>query len=133
MLIVAGTTVRGQIDAVSDPYPAPTESIDAYTNYAGGESVFDGMVPTNYVGGNEPRNPQMVEAAYQEGAETTDVTDNFLGGGNQRGFTPVSRRSSGPRFLGVRPAGWLFVAAGIGLPAALSNNDDYHYDLPPAS
>ena len=136
LLIVTGTTVRGQIDTLSDTYPA--ESIDGtYTNDAGGETIFGDTDPTTYVGGNEPLYPEMVDAAYAEEAETTDVTDNFNGNvqaDNRRGFTRVAPRNSGPRFLGVRPWVWGGIAAGIVIPVVL-NDSSYNGvpDVPPAS
>ena len=117
LLIVAGTTVRGQIDALPDTYPSETIN-GTYTNYAGDEAIYGDAIPSTY----EPLYPELDEAAF---VETKDVTNSSYGnaGYNQPVRTHVPHRHTGPRFLGVRPWVWGSVAAVIAIPIALDNND----------
>ena len=130
LLIVAGTTVRGQIDALSDTYPAGpidgTYPDVGATDYADDEVIFGDTHPTTYVGGDEPLYPETDESAYVRGAETTDAATNYYGnehGHHHHRHTRGAGHNGGLRILGVRPLVWGSIAAVIAIPLALDGND----------
>jgi len=123
LLIVAGTTVRGQFDALPDTYPS--ESINGtYSSYVDDGATYEDTGPFTNVDATEPLYTEVDQVAYPE---TTGVTSNSAGNVSYRQPQPrrtfVPRRSTGPRFLGIRPWVWGSVAAVIAIPIVLDDDN----------